>query len=28
VIGDKIAVDSGVFNPDLLTTNYGKEIGE
>ena len=28
MIGDKIAVDSGVFNPDLLTTKYGRQIGE
>ena len=28
VIGEKIAVNSGVLNPELLTERYGLEAGE
>jgi hypothetical protein len=28
VIGERIVVNSGVFNPELLTERYGPDVGE
>jgi hypothetical protein len=28
VLGEKIAVDSGIFNPELLTERYGQAVGK